>query len=150
MGMPTRITAAETVASNVRAYRQLRGMDQGVLAGRLRDVGIAWRQVTVSEVERNQRSVTVQELLALAFALGTTILQLLDTRGPERIEGPLMALVPESSMSNLGIPLWRQARVQSIRPEDLTALVCAHEGRLVAEWDDDGMKSFRVEKAQPR
>jgi hypothetical protein len=61
-----------------------------------------------------------------------------------------MALVPESSMSNLGIPLWRQARVQSIRPEDLTALVCAHEGRLVAEWDDDGMKSFRVEKAQPR
>ena len=55
-------------------------------------LGISWRQVTVSEVEREHRNVTVPELLALAVALGTTIEQLLDPRGPERIRGPWLSL----------------------------------------------------------
>jgi hypothetical protein len=44
-------------------------------------LSISWRQVTVSEVEREHRNVTVPELLALAVALGTTIEQLLDPSG---------------------------------------------------------------------
>ena len=43
---------AEMVAGNVRAFRQLRGIDQAVLARRMESLGIGWRQVTVSEVER--------------------------------------------------------------------------------------------------
>jgi transcriptional regulator with XRE-family HTH domain len=129
--MPAK-TVAETVADNVRGFRQLRGIDQAVLARRMELLGISWRQVTVSEVEREHRNVTVPELLALAVALGTTIEQLLDTRGPERIRGPWLSLsgAPEVDLDNRG-------PVDAIPAEKVSSLVCAHGEYPVIEWDDE-------------
>jgi transcriptional regulator with XRE-family HTH domain len=147
-------TVTETVADNVRAYRQLRGIDQAALARRMEGVGIPWRQVTVSEVERKGRNVTVAELLGLALNLETTIEQLLDTRGPERIRGPGVVLLAvrefpvtkpgqKEEVANLGREIRGKDgdkeifRTEAIYPEDMTALVCTHKARAVAEWDDE-------------
>jgi transcriptional regulator with XRE-family HTH domain len=125
-------TVADTVAGNVRVYRQLRGIDQSILALRMQSLGVAWRQVTVSEVERNQRNVTVSELVGLALALETTIEQLLDTRGPERLRGPLLSLY-----DNPADTVDRRVHSLGIWPDDVTALVCTHVAYAVPEWDDD-------------
>lgn len=149
-------TGKETVAENVRAYRQLRGLEQDGLARRMQKLGLPWRQVTVSEVERNQRSVTAAELPWLVLALETTIEQLLDTRGPERMRGPGMVSLPVSEWADLGREIrtevdgrevvYQEVRQLAIFPEDMTALVCTHKARAVAEWDDDGsLKSLRYE-----
>jgi transcriptional regulator with XRE-family HTH domain len=126
-------TVAEIVADNVRAFRQLRGIDQAALARRMEGLGIGWRQVTVSEVERDQRNVTVSELLGLAFALGTTIEQLLDPRGPERIRGPWLSFseLPEVRL-NAGDGI-----LDGIPGTHVTGLVCTHADYPVVEWDDD-------------
>jgi transcriptional regulator with XRE-family HTH domain len=146
-------TVAKTVARNIRIYRQLRGLDQEALARRLQNLAIPWRRVTVSEVERGERNVTVTELLWLALALQTTIVQLLDTRGPERLQGPWLVPLPmdeqlsKEAIAELGREvrgqdgdkeiMAREIRFQAIPPENLTALVCGHEARAVAEWDDE-------------
>jgi transcriptional regulator with XRE-family HTH domain len=123
---------ADTVADNVRAFRQLRDLDQVALARRMNVLGIGWRQVTVSEVERGPRNVTVSELLALAFALGTTIEQLLDTRGPERIRGPWLSL-----SGALEVDLDTRGPIDAIPAEKVSSLVCTHGEYPVIEWDDE-------------
>jgi transcriptional regulator with XRE-family HTH domain len=123
---------ALTVADNLRAFRQLRDIDQAALARRMNVLGIGWRQVTVSEVERGPRNVTVSELLALAFALGTTIEQLLDPRGPERIRGPWLSL-----SGALEVDLDKKGPIDAIPAEKVSSLVCTHGEYPVIEWDDE-------------
>jgi len=142
-------TVAETVAGNVRAFRQLRGMDQADLARRMYSVGISWRQVTVSEVERGGRNVTVSELLGLALALETTIEQLLDTRGPERIRGPRLSLYdrPEDTVD-------KRFRALVIPPEAVHALVCTHmpypeAPYPEARWEDHWLAALRIVDKEP-
>jgi transcriptional regulator with XRE-family HTH domain len=158
-------TVAKTVARNIRTYRQLRGLDQDALARRLQNLAIPWRRVTVSEVERGERNVTVTELLWLALALQTTIEQLLDTRGPERLQGPwlvpLEQPLPAEAVAELGREVrgkdgdkeivGREIRFQAIPPENLTALVCGHEARAIAEWDDETgiLKALHYEREEP-
>lgn len=108
-------------------------MDQAVLARRVDAQGIAWRQVTVSEVERGHRNVTVAELLALAFALGTTIEQLLDPRGPERIRGPWLSI---SGVLEIDLDANR-GPIDAIPPDRVPTLVCTHGEYPVVDWDDD-------------
>jgi transcriptional regulator with XRE-family HTH domain len=148
-------TVKEAVGRNVRTYRQLRGLDQEALARRL-NVGLAipWRRVTVSEVERGERHVTVTELLWLALALETTIEQLLDTRGPERLQGPWLVPLQKVFTDSAGLtdaaePVAEPGR-EAIHPEDLTALVCRHKARAVAEWDDETgtLKALRYEQVE--
>jgi transcriptional regulator with XRE-family HTH domain len=86
---------ADVLASNVRRFRLLRGMDQATLARHMVRLRHDWRQVTVSEVETGRRNVTAPELVALVLALGATVQQLLDPRGPERKKGPAMALTSD-------------------------------------------------------
>jgi transcriptional regulator with XRE-family HTH domain len=138
-------TVAETVADNVRAFRQLRGIDQAVLARRMELLGISWRQVTVSEVEREHRNVTVPELLALAVALGTTVEQLLDTRGPERLRGPWLSLsgAQEVDLDNRG-------PVDAIPAEKVPSLVCTHGEFPVIEWDDENSEVKIFDWVEPR
>jgi hypothetical protein len=55
--------------------------------------------------------------------------------------------IPEEEVANLGREIrtkdgdeeivGREIRAQAIYPEDLTALVCTHKARAVAEWDDE-------------
>jgi hypothetical protein len=110
---------------------------------------------------------TVPELLWLALALDTTVERLLDPRGPERLKGPELYLtllsapeLPEEEAAALGREKRtkegldvREYRIQAISPEDLTALVCGHEARAVAEWDDvtGSLKSLHYEhQEQPK
>ena len=134
-------TVKETVAGNVRAFRQLRGMDQADLARRMYSLSMSWSRVTVSEVERGERNVTVAELLKLALALGTTIEQLLDTRGPERIRGPHLALYDRSED-----PTERTPFHIVLPPTAVPALVCTHpsDPYLVAEWDDHWISHLHI------
>jgi transcriptional regulator with XRE-family HTH domain len=131
-------TIRRTVADNVRGFRQLRSIDQAVLARRMEALGIEWRQVTVSEVERDQRNVTVSELLALAFALGATIEQLLDPRGPERSRrGPWLSF-SETSVVRLNDP---DHRGDGVPADRVVGLVCTHAPQwLEVDWDDDNGK----------
>jgi transcriptional regulator with XRE-family HTH domain len=138
-------TVAETVADNVRGFRQLRGIDQAVLARRMELLGISWRQVTVSEVEREHRNVTVPELLALAVALGTTIEQLLDPRGPERIRGPWLSL-----SGALEVDLDNRGPVEAIPAEKVSLLVCTHGEYPVIEWDDENSEVKIFGWVEPR
>jgi transcriptional regulator with XRE-family HTH domain len=73
------------VATNIRAYRALRRLTQADLADRMRllDLNDAWDQTTVSRVEKGERNVSVDELVGVALALGTTIPDLLDPTGPD-------------------------------------------------------------------
>jgi transcriptional regulator with XRE-family HTH domain len=126
--MPTK-TVRETVADNVRGFRQLRGIDQAVLARRMEGLGYGWRQVTVSEVERDQRNVTVAELLGLAFTLETTIEQLLDPRGPERARGPWLSFAENDPDHRRG--------TYAIPGTHVVNLVCTHALYPIVQWDDD-------------
>ena len=151
-------TINETLPSNVRAFRQLRGLEQDKLAQRMQSLGHLWRQGTVSEVERRTRSVTVLELVALTVALGANVAQLLDPRGPERKRGPQLALserkvrisertarifgateteqkIPWSEVEPLGGP--EQSPRPSIAAADEGALICSHETYSEVEWDSE-------------
>ena len=67
----------EVVADNVRGQRSQRRLSQDSLAERIGWLGHSWSRATVSEVERNERTVTLDEFLALALVLGTRPDQLL-------------------------------------------------------------------------
>jgi len=57
------------IATNVRAYREARGVSQEDLAARLAEAGFPFSQATVWKVENGQRPVKAAELAALADVL---------------------------------------------------------------------------------
>ncbi len=64
---------------NVRAFRQLRQITQAELAQWMNELGFeGWSRVTVSDVERGIRATSIDELFALALALKTYVVALLD------------------------------------------------------------------------
>ena len=115
-------TVAEVLAGNLRTYRLLRGLDQTQVAERMSVYVFPWRQSTVSEAEHNRRAVAADELVALAACLETTIERLLDSRGPERREGPMVALGYDGAYP--------------VQPTDITGLVCAHKVYTSTRWRD--------------
>jgi transcriptional regulator with XRE-family HTH domain len=121
---------ADVLASNVRAFRLLRGIDQATLARMMLLLRHDWRQVTVSEVENGRRNVTAPELVGLVVALGATVEQLFDPRGPERKKGPALALT--SDVDYL------------VEPEIFRHLLCeSPEIYAEAVWTyEDGAKRF--------
>jgi len=98
-------------------------------------LGHPWRQVTVSEIERGQRSVSVPELLGMALALGVNLTQLLDPRGPARDpRARHVALAKAGSAPDL-----------LIEPDDLQALICSHKTYAEAEWRMVGRSSVGLD-----
>lgn len=140
-------TVAEVLASNVRAYRQLRGLDQRQLGSRMSQLGQAWRQATVSDVERIRRNVSVPELVSLTLCLSASIDQLLDPRGPERRSGPRLYLRDReyvfSGDDADGTLMWQMSPLMaSERPaidaRDVSGLVCSHKVYVEVQWAPDG------------
>jgi transcriptional regulator with XRE-family HTH domain len=131
-------TVAQIVADNIRAYRQIRGLDQAQLAQRMQSLGIGWRRPTVSEVERKQRNVTVAEALGLTLALNVTVAQLVDSRGPEARRGPRLWLAegPELIKVSEDDGSGYQVVGLAIPPERVTALICSHKAYVDAKWND--------------
>jgi hypothetical protein len=86
--------------------------------------------------------VTVAELLQLALALRTTMEQLVDTRGPERILGPHLALYDRSEDD----PTERTPFHVALPPETVPALVCTHPSTPypLAEWDNHWLSPLHI------
>lgn len=68
---------AAAVGGNVERIRHIRNMTGKDLSGKLADLGVSMSVATVSEIERSKRKVSVNELLVLAVALNTSIIDLL-------------------------------------------------------------------------
>lgn len=73
---------SEVLATNARDARVLARLSQDDVADRMRELGHArWSRATVSEVEREGRSVAVLELLSLCLVLDQAVGDLLDPAG---------------------------------------------------------------------
>ena len=125
---------ADVLAENIRSYRHLARLEQEDVAGRMWNLGHGtWRRVTVSEVERGLRNVTVPELISLVLVLGATVEQLLDPRGPGGKAGPGMRLKSGR----------QKQRWEVVDPRDVSGLVCGHEVDVEPEWTLFGIKSIK-------
>lgn len=71
------VAVRAVVGSNIRRIRELRGLTVRDFAARLKDVGLSLSASGVSEVENAQRKLGVDELLVIAVALNTSIVELL-------------------------------------------------------------------------
>jgi transcriptional regulator with XRE-family HTH domain len=145
-------TVAETVAGNIRAYRQLRGLEQAALARRMQSLRVPWHRATVSEVERNQRSVTITELLALTVALGTTIEDLVHTPGPGGRRGPNL-LISDQPPPPAGPVIGGHVvepfdRRIDLPPASVSALVCPHKLYAETEWIDNVFSSILIQTVE--
>jgi transcriptional regulator with XRE-family HTH domain len=70
---------SDAVAEKVRGYRLLRRMKQDDVAQGMRNLRHhTWTRQTVSDVERVQRNLTVDELVGLSIVLGLSLNELLD------------------------------------------------------------------------
>lgn len=113
---------SEVVASNIRAYRRRRDLTQDQLAERMEALGHGWARATVSEVERNGRSVSVDELAALAMVLEVLLGELVDPAGPDRDERVALDLGGEIDLLDVSIASpWLRSR-----------------SRLTVSFDDSG------------
>jgi transcriptional regulator with XRE-family HTH domain len=64
---------AEVIAANVRAERKRAGLSQVSVAQRMRQLGYRWHFQSVGAVERGERRLTAEEVLALSLALEVTM-----------------------------------------------------------------------------
>jgi transcriptional regulator with XRE-family HTH domain len=69
---------SDTVMEKVRAYRLLRRLKQEDVAEEMRKLRHPWTQATVSQVERGQRNLTVDELVGLSIVFELSLNELLD------------------------------------------------------------------------
>jgi transcriptional regulator with XRE-family HTH domain len=62
----------------VRAWRLLRHLQQADVAEKMRELRHPWTQATVSQVERGQRNLTIDELVGLSIVFDVSLNELLD------------------------------------------------------------------------
>lgn len=81
-------TYAEVLTRNIRAARSRQGLDQKNIVARMRALGHdKWHRQTMGKVERGERRVTTEEMLALALALETSIAALMAPTDEDKIIG---------------------------------------------------------------
>ena len=87
---------SQVLAANVRAARGLLNLSQQHLAERMSALGHTWSRPTVSQIERGERAVSVDELFGLSHALGVHIPLLLSPpQAPEvNVDTGLPHLLP--------------------------------------------------------
>jgi transcriptional regulator with XRE-family HTH domain len=129
---------SDVVAANIRAYRVVRHLSQEDLASWMRKLEHAtWTSSTVSEVERGNRNVTIDELLALAFMLNAELVDLLDATGLDRRTTTPIDLGPGGTIGAAGVSHWLRGIV-----------------RIVTEgpnrWDLDEVEGHRAEYEEAR
>jgi len=139
----------DVLAGNLRAFRLLRSLEQGEVATRMNRLGHEWRRATVSHAERGHRNVTVAELVSLTLVLDVTVAQLLDPRGPERREGPDLALVSGVALSPVGSDEVIADNVTLVLPaSEVTALVCSHELTKRSTWAGSSLEAIQLDDAE--
>jgi transcriptional regulator with XRE-family HTH domain len=75
--IPPMSDVAATIGANIERIRRVRGITGRDLSTRLKELGAPMSVATVSEVERAKRKVSAGELLVLAIALNTSVIDLL-------------------------------------------------------------------------
>lgn len=73
---------AEVIAENIRGQRGRMRLSQGRVAARMKALGFKWHYQTVGAIERGDRSLYAEEMVALALALQTTVPLLLQPVTP--------------------------------------------------------------------
>jgi transcriptional regulator with XRE-family HTH domain len=133
---------ADVLAENIRAYRLLRRLEQEQIAGRMQLLGHRWSRVTVSEVERGRRNVTVPEMVSLVVVLSASVEQLLDPRGPGGKTGPRLVFTRRAEDEDFPLV--------SVDPKYVTGLVCSHKVYVAPEWSSVGLlKSVLYRDVRP-
>jgi transcriptional regulator with XRE-family HTH domain len=99
---------AARLAENVRALRKERGFDLADVAEKMAQFGRPLSLNGVSKIERGKRGVDVDELVALALALGVTPNRLLLT--PDAGEQPV-TLAPDLAVSERAAWQWATGEV---------------------------------------
>ncbi|MDJ0380369.1 XRE family transcriptional regulator [Streptomyces sp. G-G2] len=116
------------VRKRIRALRVAQGWSLGELASRVKV-----SQSTLSRIENGQRRLTLDQLVALARALDTTLDQLVETAADDVISSPVIdaahSLMRWPVKADPGMTVVRQ-RMTDPPPENL-ARMRAHPGR---EW----------------
>jgi transcriptional regulator with XRE-family HTH domain len=113
------ITAAEALAANIRNRRAGAGRSQAELADAMRRLGHRWNRATVAAVEGRARSVSAEELLALALVFGAQLGELLDTGDEDLDVGvstPVPAMLARLWVRSLPVLRWdgRQLMVHAV------------------------------------
>ncbi len=95
------------VGRSVRAARTARDLSQDEVAARMRALGFTgWLRQTLGQVERGKRRLIVDEVLALSFALTTTLAELIMPAADEELvelpngQGVSVAVVRHSIRGN--------------------------------------------------
>jgi transcriptional regulator with XRE-family HTH domain len=111
------------VGANVRRIRDQRGWTLAELAGRLSELGITIHVSGLSNVESGRRRITVEEMLAIAFALDVSPAALVLGEGEPLVVAP-------------GVQLQGMASIQRW---------FAGLGPLETHWSEDGDKKVTVD-----
>lgn len=122
---------SDVVGKNVASARVFAALTQDDLAERMRAFGHGWHGTTTGQVERGLRVVTVEELLALALALGVTVYYLLTLSHQDEIE--LVDIGPDSVIPTLRrseVDKLYRARGRSLPPPPLVIW----EGNKPSAW----------------
>jgi transcriptional regulator with XRE-family HTH domain len=106
----------DVVARNLRAYRRAQELSQEDVGRRMSICGHDWSAGIVGFVERGDRNVTVDELVALAVVLGRPLPALLDpTVDPTGLEGRLELGLDFPGHDIASAPLPAQVAAQFVR-----------------------------------
>ncbi len=100
--------AGGQLAANVRALREDRRLNQPQLASRMEALGAGIHASAISKIEKRERRVDVDDLVALAVALDTTPNRLLLPGNAAETE--IVQLTPEFSVSALDAWKWARGR----------------------------------------
>lgn len=106
MARPKRVPGevSERVAAAIRRQRQQIGLSSYKLADRLKEDGWPIHQTGVARIETGERRVDVDDLVAIASALGCKPADLLDGVAPGRPPA-LAMLTPEDLADELRVPV---------------------------------------------
>jgi transcriptional regulator with XRE-family HTH domain len=105
-------TPSEAAADSVRLLRNRRGWTQQELADRLAEVGVEIERSTIAKIEQGVRTVTLDEVFALALVLGVAPSVLMLPR-----DG-LVAVTPTDAAANLHALEWVRGVMSMPHPED--------------------------------
>jgi transcriptional regulator with XRE-family HTH domain len=114
---PGAVYASDALAANTRDYRRIRDWTQEQLADRMNALGYEWSAGVVGFLERGDRTLTVDELFALALTLGVDLPSLLDPTG---VNGTGAARVHVGSLDPLPAVLarhWLRGAVKIVMRE---------------------------------
>jgi transcriptional regulator with XRE-family HTH domain len=106
--MAESVEVREVLSDNIGRIRRLRGMTVRDVSARLKELGLRLSASGVSEIENAVRKVSVDELLVIAIALNTSVIDLLSPA-----DGSPLALA--QSIEPLE-PMWLELWLQGMTP----------------------------------